>query len=377
MDTLPVELIRNILSYLPLIDRVKCESVNRKFNFICNDLWSQQARFDENELPPTKWIREFQTIHPDALDQLRTDLIRWQMTLKCRRIVKIVIDDQKKNSTFFIQRAPYIKHLTVKHPCNDNFAILNNATSLQTIVFEESNCNECEVIQHLSANVASIEGRSISNHLVDKWDEFFQRSDSGRFLNLVKLTVVISLQTQDQLNNLMKLEKLNHIRLLIGDDFDNNFVVKYLQLSGSKLKGLELYQPSHYSSCENVYAAVSRHCIRIIELGLKGYFHGKDDYNQFKNFLINFNTLTTLSVNIPRVLTQEEVDIMYDNNHNLRKLNYTYYMPSITLAKLKIWKNHCKEMNLCVDNANSRNTKRRKVIFDTSRAIQKIVSNMF
>lgn len=371
MDTLPVELITKILSFLPLIDRVKCESINRKFNSICKHLWNQQSSIDENEFPPTKWIRECQAIHPSSSDQIRSDIIRWQLTLKCPRIKKIIIDDRKISSKFFIERVPYIQHLTVKN-CSENFAILNEAKSLQTIVFEESHCNEYEVIQHLTANIISIEGPSICDPWVDRWDEVFEHSGSSRFENLVKLTVVISIQTIQQLDNLMKLEKLNHIRLLVGDDFENNFLIKYLQLRGSMLKGLELFQPSHYTSCENVYAAVSNNCIQLKQLGLKGYFHGKLDYN---HFLINFKSLTALSVNIPWALTPEEVDTVCNNNHNLRQLNYTYYMPSVSPVKLKNWKKHCEEIKLSVDNFNSRSLGRRKVIFDTSHVVKRIFSN--
>lgn len=380
MDVLPVELITNILSHLPLIDRVKCESINWKFNNICKDLWSQQFSINDNELPPTKWITECQTIHPDASDKIRSDFFRWQLTLKCPRIKKIAIDDNNINSKFVIERMPYIEHLTIHCTVtkgNDNFLILNEAKRLQTIVFAKSDCNEYEVIRHLTSNVNSIEGPSICDPWVDKWDEFFDHSDSGRFENLVKLTVVITLQTVHQFDNLIKLEQLTYVRFFIGDDFDNRFVIEYLKLRGSTLKGLELFQPVYYPSCRNLYTAVSNNCTQLEQLGLKGYIHGKEDPNDFRRFLFAFKSLNAVSLNIPRSLTEEETHTLCDNNENLRHLRYTYYMPSISPVKLKNCKRHCDEMKLCVDNYNSRNVGRmKKVIYDTSEVVKNILSNV-
>lgn len=374
MDTLPVELIEYILSFLPLVDRVKCESINRKINYICKDLWNQQTGIDENELPPTKWITEFQTIRPDASDKFRSDFVRWQLTLKCPRIKRILIDDEKIDSNFFIEQVPHIQHLTVTK-CNDNFVILNEAKRLQTIVLEESDCNEYKVIQHLTSNIKSIEGPSICDPWINKWDEFFEHYDSGRFQNLEKLTVVICLQTVRQLDHLSKLGQLTHIRFLVGDDFDNNFVIKYLQLRGSKLKGLELFHPHYFASCRSVYAAVLNSCLQIEHLGIKGHFHCTEDYDHFKKFLFDFKSLTVVSLNISRTLTQDEVFLLCDNNQNLRQLNYTYYMPSISPIKLKICEHQCDKIKLWVDNYNSTNRERMNIIFNTSKIIKKILSN--
>lgn len=375
LDTLPVELITNIVSLLPLIDRVKCESVNWKVNYICKDLWSRQTSIDEKELPTIKWINEFQTIHPDTLDQLRSDLVRWQLTLKCPRLKNVVIDDDDNiNSDYFIRIVPHIEHLTVKK-CTANFAILNEAKRLKTIAFERSDCNEYNVIQHLTNDIISIEGPSICDPWADRWDEFLEHSDSGRFQHLVKLTVVISLQTVYQFDNLLKLEQLRHIRFLIPNDFDNHFLIRYLQIRGSKLKGLELYQPSHHISCRNVYTAISNNCTQLKELGIKGYFHGTLDYNHFMNFLFNFKSLAVISVNIPQLFGQREVDTLCNNNSDLKTLNCSYYMPSISPLKLKNWKRHCEEMKSFVHNYNSRNPGR-IVSFDTSHLIKKIISSM-
>ncbi len=374
MDSLPVELINKILSFLPLIDRVKCESVNWKFNNVCKGLWRLQSRIDETELPAIKWITEFQTIRPDPSNEARTDSVRWQLTQKCSRIQNIVVDDEKVNSKFFIERVPYIRHLIVRN-CSGNFAILNEARSLQAIVFEKSDCSEYEVIQHLPNTIIHIEGPSICDPWVNKWDEFCEHSDCVRFQNLQSLTIVISLQTTTQLNNLIRLDQLTHIRFLMGDDSVTILLIKYLQLRGSKLRGLELFQPDHHPSCRDVYAAVTNNCVLLQQLGMKGHVHGKEDYNQFKNFLFNFTSLTAVSLNITRSLTHDEVVTICENNPNLRKLNYTYYMPSISPQKFKNCKQYCGEVKSFVDNFNRINPGRRRITFDTSQVVKKIISN--
>lgn len=374
MDTLPVELISHILSFLPLIDRVKCESINRKFNYICKDLWNQQTSIEECELPTIKWIKEFQGIYPNSTDQSRADRIRWQLTLKCPRIKKITIDDEQLHSAFFIQRVPFIQHLTVRN-FTESFVILKEAKSLQTIVFENSDCNEYNVIQHLTADIKSIESPSICDPWVNKWDEFFEHSSSGHFHNLVKLTVVISLYNDRHLENLTKLEQLNHIRFIVGNDFDNRFLIKYLQINGSKLKGLELFQPNYHTSFRNVYAAVSSNCFHLEQLGTKGFVHGRTDGDDFKDFLSNFKSLKILSLNIPRTLTAEDVDMVCENNQNLCDFKYTYYMPSISPQMLKNCRRNYYEMKLLIDKFNARNPERRNIIFGTSDIINTLLAN--
>lgn len=373
VDTIPVELIQHILSFLPLIDRVKCESINKKFNLICKSLWDVQESIDENELPPVQWNEEFQRILPKSSDQIRTDTIRWQLTMKCPRIKKVMIDNEHINSTFFIQRLPFIEHVTVKG-CTENFDILREAKRLNTIVFVNSDCNEGDVIQHLTTDIKSIEGPSICDPWVNRWDEFFEHANSGQFNNLVKLTVVISLQNNHQLENLTKLEQLNHIRFHIGDDYDNNFLIKYLQLRGSKLTGLELFQPIYHTSCRNVYASISSNCFHLEHLGIKGYLYGKIDYNDFKDFLFRFNFLKTLCLNIPRTLTDEEVDTVCTNNPNLREFKYTYYMASISPQKLKNCRRNIDEMKLRIAEFNAKNPGRKKIHFGTSHIVNQMLS---
>lgn len=375
MNILPIELISKVISFLPLIDRVKCELVDWKFNSICKGLWLLQTSIDDNELPPIKWITEFQTILPDLTDQARIDLIRWKLTLKCPRIKQIFIDDDKISSTYFVQRLPYIEHIIVSE-CYGDFAILSEAKSLKTITFEGSDCNEYQVvIKYLPSSVTSIIGPSICDPWVNNWDEFFDHSDSVRFENLRTLTVVISLQTMHQLNNILKLEQLIHVRFLMGDDYDNHFLIKYLELRGSKLKRLELYQPNHHISCRNVYAAVTNNCNQLQELGLKGYFHGSDDGHHFEKFLYDFKSLVAVTVNIHRALNREEVVTVCDNNRQLRKLTYSLYMRSISTRKLKNCKEYCDRVKSYVADYNGRHPERGNVICDTSQTVKKIMLN--
>lgn len=374
IDTIPVELIHHILSFLPLIDRVKCESINRKFYSICHRLWNHQKSIDENELPPVKWHEEFQRIYPNLSDQVRSDIFRWQLTIKCPRITKMTIDDEHLNSAFFIQRMPFIEHLTVKEHLTENTHTLREAIRLQTIVFENSDCNEFDVIQHLTTDIKFIEGGSLCDPWVNRWDEFFQHPNSGLFTNLVKLTVVISLQSNHQLENITKLQQLNHIRFYVGDDYDNNFLIKYLELRGSKLKGLELFQPVYHASWRNVYATISNNCFQLEHFGIKGYMHGQADYNDFKDFFFDFKSLKTLSLNIPRALTEDELVTVCINNPKLRNFNYTYYMPSLSPQKLKNCSKNYNEIKLRIDNFNAKYKGRRNIICGTSRIINQILS---
>lgn len=374
MDTLPVELINHILSFLPLIDRVKCELINRKFNSICKDLWNLQRGIEESELPSIKWSKEFQTIHPDSSDQIRADRIRWQLTLKCPRIEKVCVGSENIDSSFFIERVPFIQHLTIKN-CSGDFAILKEAKSLQTIVFEKSDCNECNVIQHLTTDIKSIEGPSICDPFVNKWDEFFELSYSGHFHNLVKLTVVIHLCNNRQFENLIKLEQLNYIRFFVGDVSDNTFLIKYLQIRGPRLKGLELFHPDYDTSFRNVYDAISSNCPYLEELGIKGFLNAQIADNDFKDFLFNFNSLKKLSLNIPRELTAEDVNTICDNNQKLSDYNYTYYMPSISPQMLKNCRRNYDEMKLLIDKFNVRNTERKNIILGTSHIMNSLLSS--
>lgn len=375
MDTLPVELIHKILSFLPLIDRVRCELVSWKFNNICKDLWLKQFHIAENELPSIKWfMNEYQMIESSVPAELKHNFFRWKLTLKCPRIKQIVVDEKTINSKFFKKQVPHITHLTVRD-YNSDFTILNKAISLETFVFEKSACNECEVIQHLPDNVSAIEGPAICNPWIDKWDEFFEHSDFVRFQNLRTLTVGISLQTEHQLNSLLKLKQITCIRFVMGDEIEHIFLMKYMKVHGPKLKKLELFQPDYHPSSRDVYTAINNNCNQLEQLGLKGYFHGTNDYAHFMIFLLGFKSLITIVLNIPRPLTQNDVVIICDNNRNLSQINYTYYMPSMSGLKFKNCVQFCTDVKFYIYDFNRRHPGRRKVTFDTSQVVKNISMN--
>lgn len=371
-DLLPMEIIIKIVSHLPMIDCVRCKRVSKTFHTACCDSLSKYTVIPESEVPIVRYVPDmFKNLMPDYVELLHQTKTRWKLTENCPNITDIQINDQLIRFPFFEERLPYFKHFHVVilsyFILDTYYHYIAGAKSLVSAKFFKSNSSDYNIIQFLPDQVEVIEGPPITNPYQDRADDMFRDKNTARFTKLRKLTILQKLKENDQLENLLKLENITYIRFKLDDNAINNRLIRYLELRGPRLVGLDLYQSFFQQTCGVVYDAVRTYCRNLKEFGWKGTIYGSVEITE--PFPVQFSTLNVWSLNVERAIGEQEVVDVCTNNQNLTHFNYSLLLSQVRTYNVGRWIRFTDEAKRYVDNFNAIHG--RNIIFGTSELIQK------